>query len=79
VLGHILKNVSLQIAEGQLLAGDSAAPPKSCPIYPEFSYGWIVNELQGNGVPVIRERPNNRYTYLISHKVQQARLVSLTG
>jgi pyruvate-formate lyase len=63
VLGHILKNVSLQIAEGQLLAGDSAAPPKSCPIYPEFSYGWIVNELQGNGVPVIRERPNNRYTY----------------
>ncbi|MBN8463912.1 MAG: hypothetical protein J0M01_14050 [Dechloromonas sp.] len=63
MLGHILKNVSLQIAEGQLLAGDSAAPPKSCPIYPEFSYGWIVNELQGNGVPVIRERPNNRYTY----------------
>jgi hypothetical protein len=33
VLGHILKNVSLQIAEGQLLAGDSAAPPKSCPIH----------------------------------------------
>ena len=47
VLGHILKNVSLQIAEGQLLAGDSAAPPKSCPIHPEFSYGWIVNELLG--------------------------------
>ncbi len=62
-LEHILANVDLQIAEGQLLVGDSAAAPKSCPIYPEMSYEWIVNELTGNGVPEIRERPNNRYTY----------------
>lgn len=62
-LAHILRNVSLQITEDQLLVGDQAAPPKSCPIYPEFSYDWIVNELNGDGVPVIRERSNNTYSY----------------
>ncbi|SDO71368.1 glycyl radical protein [Desulforhopalus singaporensis] len=62
-LAHILRNVTLQIADGQLLVGDCAAPPKSCPIYPEFSYQWIVNELKGDGPPVLRERPNNCYTY----------------
>jgi len=43
-----------------LLVGDSAAPPKSCPIYPEFSYEWIIKEL--NELPM-RERPHNRYDY----------------
>jgi len=62
-LAHILRNVTLHIVDGQLLVGDSAAPPKSCPIYPEFSYQWIVKELTGDGVPIIRERPNNRYSY----------------
>ncbi len=62
-LAHILRNVTLHIVDGQLLVGDSAAPPKSCPIYPEFSYEWVVRELTGDGVPIIRERPNNRYSY----------------
>jgi formate C-acetyltransferase len=57
---HILRNVRLQITPGQLLVGDSAAPPKACPIYPEFSYGWIANELEKRPV---RERPHNRYDY----------------
>lgn len=59
-LAHVLRNVSLHIVDGQLFVGDSAAPPKSCPIYPEFSYEWIVKELQD--LP-IRERPHNRYDY----------------
>lgn len=62
-LAHVLRNVTLHIVEGQLLVGDSGAPPKACPIYPEFSYEWVVRELTGDGVPIIRERPNNRYTY----------------
>ena len=59
-LAHVLRNVTLHIVDGQLLVGDSAAPPKSCPIYPEFSYDWIVKELRE--LPV-RERPHNRYDY----------------
>jgi pyruvate formate-lyase/glycerol dehydratase family glycyl radical enzyme len=60
---HVLRNVTLHIVEGQLLVGDSGAPPKSCPIYPEFSYEWLINELTGTGVPEIRERPDNIYIY----------------
>ncbi len=59
-LAHVMHNVTLHIVDGQLLVGDSAAPPKSCPIYPEFSYSWFVDELKG--FPP-RERPNNRYDY----------------
>ena len=66
---HILRNVTLQITDGQLLMGDSAAPPKSCPIYPEFSYEWIVKEIKE--FPV-RERPHNRYDY--SDETEQALL-----
>ena len=59
-MAHVLRNVTLHIVDDQLLVGDSAAPPKSCPIYPEFSYQWIINEL--NELP-IRERSHNRYDY----------------
>ena len=59
-LAHVLRNVTLHIVDGQLLVGDSAAPPKACPIYPELSYSWIVQEL--NQLPM-RERPHNRYDY----------------
>ena len=59
-LAHVLRKVTLHIVDDQLLVGDSAAPPKSCPIYPEFSYQWIIKEL--NELPM-RERPHNRYDY----------------
>ncbi|MCW8329202.1 formate C-acetyltransferase/glycerol dehydratase family glycyl radical enzyme [Photobacterium sp. SDRW27] len=59
-LSNILHNVDLHLVDNQLLVGDCAAPPKSCPIYPEFSYSWLVHELEKQP---IRERPNNRYDY----------------
>jgi pyruvate formate-lyase/glycerol dehydratase family glycyl radical enzyme len=59
-LAHVLRNVTLHIVRDQLLVGDSAAPPKSCPIYPEFSYSWIEHELRE--IPM-RKRPHNRYDY----------------
>jgi pyruvate formate-lyase/glycerol dehydratase family glycyl radical enzyme len=59
-LAHVLRNVDLEITPGQLLVGNGAAPPKSCPIFPEFSYAWIADELKNNP---IRERPHNVYDY----------------
>jgi hypothetical protein len=59
-LAHVLRNVTLGIVDGQLLVGDAAAPPKACPIFPEFSFSWITKELKE--FP-IRDRPNNRYDY----------------
>ena len=65
-LAHVLRNVSLEITEGQLLVGNGAAPPKACPIFPEFSFSWIADELKNNP---IRERPHNIYDY--TDKVEQ--------
>jgi formate C-acetyltransferase len=59
-LAHLLRNVRLEITEGQLLVGNGAAPPKACAIFPEFSYSWIEDELRNNP---IRERPHNVYEY----------------
>lgn len=59
-LEHVLRNVSLEITHDQLLVGNGAAPPKSCPIFPEFSFDWIANELASQP---IRERPHNVYDY----------------
>jgi formate C-acetyltransferase len=59
-LAHVLRNVSLEITDGQLLLGNGAAPPKSCPIFPEFSFDWIASELREQP---IRERPHNVYEY----------------
>jgi formate C-acetyltransferase len=59
-LAHVLRNVALQITDDQLLVGNGAAPPKSCPIFPEFSFEWIAGELKDQP---IRERAHNVYDY----------------
>ena len=66
-LAHVLRNVRLEITEDQLLVGNGAAPPKACPIFPEFCYSWIEDELKNNP---IRERPHNVYEY--SDETEQA-------
>ncbi len=44
-LEHVLKNVRIQIHKDELIVGEMAAPLKSAPIYPEFSYDWIMDEI----------------------------------
>ncbi len=43
---NILKNVDIDIYDEELLVGEIAAPAKAAPIYPEFSAGWIIDELE---------------------------------
>ncbi len=62
-LAHILDHLDQNIVEGQLLVGDIGAPPRSCAIFPEMSYQWVVNEMKGEGAPEIRDRPSNQYGY----------------
>ena len=42
---HILKNVTLEIYDEDLILGEIAAPAKASPIYPEFSVDWIIDEV----------------------------------
>jgi len=45
-LQKILERMSIYIGDGELIVGNQASRPRSAPIFPEFSYDWIENELQ---------------------------------
>lgn len=47
-LSHVLKNVSIKIHKDELIVGEMAAPIKSSPIFPEFSFDWVVDEMKNH-------------------------------
>lgn len=57
---HILRHCVIEIDDLELIVGNCAASAKACPIFPEFSYDWIVDELQQQP---FRDRPHNRYSH----------------
>ena len=44
-LRHVLQNVSIRIHKDELIVGEMAAPMKSAPIFPEFSFDWVIDEM----------------------------------
>jgi len=57
---HILGNCRIGIDDLELVVGNCAASAKACAVFPEFSYGWITDELHNHP---FRERPHNRYAH----------------
>jgi formate C-acetyltransferase len=47
-LKHVLENVSIKIHKDELIVGEMAAPIKSAPIFPEFSFNWVVDEMKNH-------------------------------
>jgi len=47
-LRHVLNNVTIHIHRDELIVGEMAAPIKSAPIFPEFSYNWVVDEMKNH-------------------------------
>jgi len=47
-LKHVLKNVSIKIHKDELIVGEMAAPIKSAPIFPEFSFDWVIDEMKNH-------------------------------
>lgn len=45
-LKRILEEVSIFIGEEELIVGNQASKPRSSPIFPEFSYAWIIEEME---------------------------------
>ncbi|MCF8130347.1 MAG: formate C-acetyltransferase/glycerol dehydratase family glycyl radical enzyme [Deltaproteobacteria bacterium] len=43
---HVLENVPIEIGKYELLLGNMAAPPRTAPVYPEFSYEWLIHEME---------------------------------
>jgi len=59
-LADVLDNMSIFIADGELIVGNQASKPRSAPIYPEYSIDWIINEFNGNPYP-LDDRPGDNF------------------
>lgn len=55
-LEKILKEMSINIYDDELIVGNQASRPKAAPIFPEFSSAWILNELD-----TLQERSADRF------------------
>lgn len=42
---HILRNIPITIRNNELIVGSSTKSPRSCQVYPEFSFEWLESEL----------------------------------
>lgn len=45
-LKYLLENVDIQINEHEILVAGNGAPMKSNPVFPEFSYAWVADEVK---------------------------------
>ncbi len=44
-LEHILNNIPITIRDGELIVGSSTKAPRSCQVFPEYSYEWLESEF----------------------------------
>lgn len=42
---HILRNIPITIREDELIVGSATKAPRSCQVFPEFSFDWLENEF----------------------------------
>lgn len=42
---HILENIPIVIREDELIVGSSSKKPRGCQVFPEYSYKWLIDEL----------------------------------
>ncbi len=42
---HILRNIPIIIRDGELIVGSATLAPRGCQVFPEYSYEWLLSEL----------------------------------
>jgi pyruvate formate-lyase/glycerol dehydratase family glycyl radical enzyme len=58
---NILSKVTVRIDEDELIVGEIAAPAWAAPLYPDFSFQWLVKELKEGDLHT--ERHNDKYYF----------------
>ena len=43
---HILENIPIVIRENELIVGASTRAPRSCQVFPEYSFAWLEEEFE---------------------------------
>lgn len=59
---EVLDKMTVVVSEDELIVGNQAQWPKSSPIYPEYSYEWLINEFDGNPY-YFDQRPGDKFYY----------------
>jgi formate C-acetyltransferase len=56
-LANVLGNMTVFILPDELIAGNQASSPRAAPIFPEYTVGWIVDEIDE-----LAKRPGDRFS-----------------
>ncbi|MDL2236241.1 formate C-acetyltransferase/glycerol dehydratase family glycyl radical enzyme [Christensenellaceae bacterium OttesenSCG-928-K19] len=57
---HVLKNMKINILDGELIVGSLGSKLRCAPIFPEFNMDWVIEELDGKPFRP-EDRPGDRY------------------
>lgn len=58
----VLDRMSVVVGEDELIVGNQASRPRSAPVYPEYSYEWLLKEFDGDPY-FFDERPADPFVY----------------
>jgi pyruvate formate-lyase/glycerol dehydratase family glycyl radical enzyme len=59
---RVLDEMSIYVRDAELVVGNQGRKPRAAPVFPEYSVGWILKELEGDPYHTW-ERPNDVYEY----------------
>ncbi len=59
---EVLDKMTINVSKDELIVGNQARWPKASPIYPEYSYEWLIEEFDGNPY-YFDERPGDKFYY----------------
>ena len=58
----VMDKMTINVFDDELIVGNLAKMPKASPIFPEYSYEWLIDEF--NGKPYyLHERPGDKFYY----------------
>lgn len=62
-LSAVLREMTIYIAEGELIVGNQASTPRAAPLFPEYAYEFILKEMDE-----FEKRESDRYVISEEHK-----------
>lgn len=67
ILKDIFEQVDIHIYDDELIVGEIAAPANAAPVYPEFSYDWVCDEIRNHPMD---QRDHDKYFMTEETKAQ---------
>lgn len=58
----VLDRMTVLVSEDELIVGNQARRPRSSPVYPEYSYEWLIKEFEGDPY-FFDKRPADTFAY----------------